>query len=124
MLDSNSSNFTILQIHQIITFCSNSSDYKHLQGNEAALLLGCADLDVNMRLACLRFFKFCFGSFLMHILRIIWIVSGVSNSVLLLRVHYPHKIAREVPAKTLDLVFYEEFSLCQPAIDSVWTKWV
>ena len=63
---------------------------------------------------------------LMHILRIIWIVSGVSNSVLLfvLRVHYPHKIAREVPAKTLDLVFYEEFSLCQPAIDSVWTKWV
>ena len=55
-----------------------------------------------------------------------WIVSGVSNSVLLfvLRVHYPHKIAREVPAKTLDLVFYEEFSLCQPAIDSVWTKWV
>ena len=41
-----------------------------------------------------------------------------------LRVHCPHKITRDVPAKTLDLVFYEEFSLCQPAIDSVWTKWV
>jgi len=51
-------------------------------GNEAAVLLGCADLDVNMRLACLR----------------------------------------DVPAKTLDLVFYEEFSLCQPAIDSAWTN--
>ena len=35
-----------------------------------------------------------------------------------------HKLVRDVPAKTLDLVFYEEFSLCQPAIDSVWTKWV
>ena len=27
MFDTNSSNFTILQIRQIITFCSNSSDY-------------------------------------------------------------------------------------------------
>ena len=95
-----------------------------MQGNEAAVLLGCADLDVNRRLACLRYFKIGFGFFCTLIIS--WIVSGVSNSVLLfvLRVHYPHKIAREVPAKTLDLVFYEEFSLCQPAIDSVWTKWV
>jgi len=51
-------------------------------GNEAALLLGCTDLNVASRLACLR----------------------------------------NVSATTLDLVFYEEFSLCQPAIDSVWKK--
>ena len=34
------------------------------------------------------------------------------------------KNLRNVSATTLDLVFYEEFSLCQPAIDSAWKKFV
>ena len=46
-----------------------------------------------------------------------WLIDLSQSSVII-------KNLRNVSATTLDLVFYEEFSLCQPAIDSVWKKLV